>query len=257
MYCEWPLALIIGFAIFLVSLLFVLKYIARLKWSTSICLVVLTATLLRILGWSALPPHNLKIEPVILLPGALCAIILIIQFLCWAVSGDYSTVNAAEREKILRMVEDSKISTDEGTELLDAIGRSTALRGQEKFSRADIVILVGAALVILGFFLPWVYFRMPKIGNVWSYQAGYDWRALGWAIFIIGVLSAVPVFVTPKDFLYKISMLQIFLTLIGLALVISVLVRVGSHLGAGIIFCLVAFVIELFASAAKLERLAA
>jgi hypothetical protein len=117
-----------------------------------------------------------------------------------------------------------------------------------------MVTLIAAALVILGFFLPWVYIH---IGGASVYQAGYDSSALGWAIFIIGVLSAVPVFVTPKDFLYKISMLQIFLTLIGLALVISVLVRVGSHLGAGIVFCLVGFVIAFFASAAKLKRLAA
>jgi len=52
-------------------------------------------------------------------------------------------------------------------------------------------------------------------------------------------------------------MLQIFLILIGLVLVISVLVRAGSHLGAGLIFCLVGFVVELFAAGAKFKRLAA
>ena len=67
----------------------------------------------------------------------------------------------------------------------------------------------------------------------------------------------MPVFVTPKDFLYKISMLQIFLILIGSALVISVLVRAGHNLGAGLIFCLAGFIVELFASAVKFKRLAA
>jgi len=52
-------------------------------------------------------------------------------------------------------------------------------------------------------------------------------------------------------------MLQIFLILIGLVLVISVLVRAGEHLGAGLIICLAGFIVELFASAAKFKKLAA
>jgi hypothetical protein len=248
---------VLAFAIPLIcfGLLFLLLFrlICKLKWLTAVCLSIIAGTMPSLFSVYAFAPSAPK-GWVVLLPSAVCAIILIVQFFLWTASGDDEAVNAAEREKILRMVEDGKIRPEEGSELLDAIGRSTALRAQGKFSRLDMAMLVGAVLVILGFFLPWVYIRM---GGASGYQAGYDWRALGWTIFIIGVLSAVPVFVTPKDFLYKISMLQIFLTLIGLALVISVLVRVGSHLGAGIIFCLVGFAIELFASGAKLKRLAA
>ncbi|MHC4423224.1 MAG: hypothetical protein ACYSWR_00940 [Planctomycetota bacterium] len=43
-------------------------------------------------------------------------------------------------------------------------------------------------------------------------------------------------------------MLQIFLILIGLVLVISVLVRVGEQFGAGLIFCLAGFIVELLVS---------
>ena len=156
-----------------------------------------------------------------------------------------------ERKRILEMVEAGKISAEEGTELLDTMGRSSALRGEEKFSRADFVMLVGVALVVLGFFLPWVY-----IGRGMC-QVGSQVGAVGWAVFIIGVLSAVPVFVTPKNFLYKISMLQVFLTLIGLVVVINVLRRADDRLGAGLIFCLVGFIVEIIASGAKLKRLAA
>ncbi|MHC4192759.1 MAG: SHOCT-like domain-containing protein [Planctomycetota bacterium] len=250
----WSLRWALISVAFLVVLLLVLKYVARLRWSTAICLVILLGTILEVFGFIVFPHPAMRAVPIILLVAVICGTLLIIQFFHWAASGDDATVNVAERERILRMVEDGKISPEEGSELLDAIGRSTALRGQEKFSRLDMVTLIAAALVILGFFLPWLYIH---IGGASGYQAGYDWRALGWAVFIIGVLSAVPVFVTPKDFLYKISMLQIFLTLIGLALVISVLVRVGRHLGAGIIFCLVGFAIAFLASAAKLKRLAA
>jgi len=180
----------------------------------------------------------------------------------WISSGDGTA--DAERKRIMEMIEAGKIGTEEGTELLEAMGRSTALQGQDKFSRSDIVVLCGVALVVLGFFLPWAYIRMPNVsgmpgifGQVSAYQAGYHAGAIGWAVFIIAVLSAVPVFVTPRNFLYKISMLQIFLILVGLVLVVSVLIRAGENLGAGLIFCLVGFIVELLSSGAKLKSLAA
>ena len=119
----------------------------------------------------------------------------------------------------------------------------------------------GVALVVLGFFLPWAYVRMPEMpgmfGRVSGYQAGYHVGAIGWAILIVGLLSAVPVFITPKDFLYKVSMLQIFLTIVGLVLTISVLARAGGRPGLGLIFCLAGFVVGFLASTLKLKSLAA
>ena len=236
------------FTAFLIALLLVLKFVANLRWSTAICLLVLVISLASIFGVRALGP-TLMYGPFFFLPGLICAIILCIQFFSWAVSSDYGSVNTAERAKILQMVEDGKISSDEGSELLDAMGRSTALRGQEKFSRLDIVMLVGTALVILGFFLPWAYLGRGM------YQAGHQRGPIGWTVLIVAVLSAVPIFITPKDFLYKISMLQIFLILVGLALMIKEL-AVGAD-QAGSIFCLAGFIIELIASVAKFKRLAA
>jgi hypothetical protein len=167
--------------------------------------------------------------------------------------------DSAERKRIMEMVETGKISSDEGKELLDALGRSSALRGEEKFSRADVVMLAAVALVVLGFFLPWAHVRTttPFFGRISGYQSGYHAGVLGWAVFIIALLSAVPVFITPKGFLYKVSMLQVFLTLVGSVLVISILVRVGDHLGIGIVVCFAGFIIGLIASRAKFKRLAA
>jgi len=273
------LAFVIPLAWFGLFLL-LFRLTCKLKWLTAVCSAVIVGTPPSLLGVS-LFAESLPKRWVCLLPAAVCAVILIIH---WVARGEDSSVKAAERAKILLMVEEGKISAEESSDLLDAMGRSSALRGQEKFSRVDIVMLVGAVLVILGFFLPWVYIRMPKmlnssisqapmsksfieevprpfvpgfLGNLSVYQTGPNVGAIGWVIFIIGVLSAVPVFVTPKDFLYKISMLQIFLILIGLVLVISVLVRAGHNLGAGLIICVAGFVIELCASAAKFKRLAA
>lgn len=253
---------LVGSLAFFVTALLVLRYAAKLKWLTAIYLSVIAASIFSIpVSRSFLGP-DAGIGFVFLLPAAICGVIMIIQFFSWVIiSSDNASVNAAERDRILKMVEEGKINPEEGTELLDAMGRSSALRGEEKFSRIDMVMLIGVALVVLGFFLPWVYFRMQQVpgpfGRVSGYQAGYDTRAIGWAVLIIVIASAIPIFVTPKDFLYKISMMQIFLILIGAVLVISLLVQAGTHLGAGLIFCLIGFVVELFGAGVKFKKLAA
>lgn len=170
--------------------------------------------------------------------------------------------NGQERKRITEMVEDGKITAEEGGDLLEALGRANALRGQNKFSRHDIATLIGVAFVVLGFFLPWVRFNVANIplpgpfGGMSVYQAGYQTGAIGWAIFIFAVLSAIPIFVTPKDFLYKISMLQIFLISLGTVLVISIIIRASGVRGAGLWICLLGFIISLIASSAKLKKLA-
>ena len=163
---------------------------------------------------------------------------------------DSSTVNSAERQRTLEMVEQGKISPEEGAELLDALGRSSAMMGQDKFSRLDAYILAGISIAVLGFFLPW---------SIIAYgvsQSGQHFKAEGWAVLIIAILAAVPVFVTPKEFLYKISMLQIFLLLLDSALVISLLFRIPK-IGAGLTMCLIGIILALLGCVGKFKKLAA
>jgi len=261
---HFPFTFAVLVLVGLIMILLALKFVFRCTWLTFTCLLVLILIVGSIFGIHIIPlgPFNrVFVGPIVLLLAAICVIILIVQFFRWIVAGNGTAVSTAEKERILQMVEQGKISTEESTELLDALGRTNALRGQDKFSRLDIVMLCGVALVVLGFFLPWAYIRMDQIpglfGQVTGYQAGYDVGALGWTIFIIALVSAIPVFVTPQNFLYKISMLQIFLTIIGTVLVISVLVRAGDDLGAGIVFCLLGFILGIVVSIAKLKKLAA
>jgi hypothetical protein len=192
-------------------------------------------------------------------------LILIVQFIVPLLKKLASEPKAAgsERARILRMIEEGKISSEEGSDLLEAMGRSSAMQGQDRFSRLDMAILCGVALVVVGFFLPWVQIRISMsgmrdmFGQASAYQAGYHTGALGWTIFVIALVSIVPVFITPKNFLYKISILHLFLTLVGLFLVFSTLLRAGNHLRIGIIVCTVGFTISLIASGAKFKRLAA
>lgn len=247
------ITILIPLVCFIVVLL-LLRFSAKASWLTSIAASLVIATIPSILGIRMFAPgrgHPFGVSVSILLPAAVGAVILLVQFFRWLFTAEavQANVNTAERSRILKMVEDGKISTDEGAELLDAMGRSSALRGQDRFSRLDIAMLVGVALVILGFFLPWA-----NLGNR-MYQVGHQRGPIGWAVLIVAVLSAVPIFVTPRELLYKISMLQVFLILVGLALVIKEL-SVGAD-QAGTIFCLAGFLIALLSSGVKLKSLAA
>ena len=129
-----------------------------------------------------------------------------------------SATKGADRDRIMRMIEDGKITADEGSSLLDALGRSNALHGEERFAPGDLVTLCGTALVTLGFFLPWAKVTIPglmDIKGISGYQAGYHTGAIGWAVMIIALLASMPVFITPRQMLYKLTMLQIFLAALG------------------------------------------
>ncbi|MBN2138206.1 MAG: hypothetical protein JW720_10385 [Sedimentisphaerales bacterium] len=240
------------------AVLLLLKLVAKARWLTAIPASVLIGLIIpMIFGirmFDAGGPVAHARGGLLLVPGAVCILILAVQFFAWLFTTEAvrTNVNKAERDRILKMVECGKISTDEGADLLDAMGRSSALRGQDKFSRLDLAILVGVALVILGFFLPWDQGAWTHIGRI--YQAGHQRGPIGWAILIAAVLSAVPIFITPKDLLYKISMLQIFLILVGLALIGRELMVGADEEGA--ILCLVGLCIALLCSAVKVKHLA-
>lgn len=273
--------LFIGQLIILLVVYIILRSRTSLKLLTTLCLSVLVVTALSLLLlvfrlerylllYRDIPLSRADLEEyvagtfVVAIPFLL---ILIIQFLVPFLKeiGKASKAAGPERARILQMVEDGKINSEEGSDLLEAMGKSSALRGQDKFSRLDIAILIGVALVFMGFFMPWVHIRnapelqgMPDILAQGSmYLAGYHVGALGWTIFVIALVSAVPVFITPKSLLYKISILHIFLTLIGLLLAFSTLLRTGSSMGGGIVISTVGFTIELIASGAKFKHLAA
>jgi hypothetical protein len=265
MYTEivpQPAAIGVALPVFLVPLvclvvaLLVLRLATKASWLTSIGASMVIATVSSILGirMSArdhAPDSPLEVAWIILLPATVGAAILIVQLFRWLLTTRtaQANVNAAERSRILKMVEEGKISTEEGSDLLEAMGRSSALQGQDAFSRLDLTMLMGVALVILGFFLPWDYLGRNM------YQAGHHRGPIGWAVLMAAVLSAVPIFVTPKDLLYKISMLQIFLVLVGLVLVIKELAVGADQVGS--ILCAVGFFVALLSSGFKLRSLAA
>jgi hypothetical protein len=68
--------------------------------------------------------------------------------------------SSREREKVLSLLESGKISAEESSELLQALAASAPLAGLQPVpagSRSALA-LAGAALVLIGFFLPWFSF---------------------------------------------------------------------------------------------------
>lgn len=172
------------------------------------------------------------------------------------------STNDQERKRIMEMVETGKISSQEAADLLDAMGKSNAMRGQEKFSLLDMTFLLGVILVLLGFFMPWQHkgMRMKRLFfSTFSgiSKSGSELGAIGWVIFTVAVLSAISVFITPKELLYKASMLQIFLVSLGIALVGCVLFRINGWIGAGLWVCLLGFTASLTAGIIKFKKLTA
>ena len=199
---------------------------------------------------------------------------------CFGDVDDSGSVNSAERQRTLEMVEQGKITAEEGAELLEALGRSNAMLGQDKFSRLDMLILAGVAVAVFGFFLPWIKIYIPNFpqfqskfmggavnplaslvkgvrGLNYVFQSGYNTGAIGWAVLVVAILGAVPVFITPKNFLYKISMLQIFLLVLGGLLVISIMIRVSNSMQIGLPICMVGFVIATAGCFGKFKKLTA
>jgi hypothetical protein len=62
-----------------------------------------------------------------------------------------------EREKVLAMLEAGKITAEESAELLSALGSTLREpgRAQTQLLPAQRTMLIGAALVLVGFFMPW------------------------------------------------------------------------------------------------------
>ncbi|MEO8354131.1 MAG: hypothetical protein ABI680_20575 [Chthoniobacteraceae bacterium] len=74
---------------------------------------------------------------------------------------------SAEREKIFSMLEAGKLTPEESAGLLDALNENARLkpRAPVPLDAAQRLLLIGAALVLVGFFLPWVTFNPGQVAG--------------------------------------------------------------------------------------------
>lgn len=133
---------------------------------------------------------------------------------------------SAEREKVLSMLENGKITAEESADLLNALGStSQADKPAAPVSRQQRMVLIGAGLVLLGFFLPWFsvnprveFGRMvegvqggfpgfPQLGEMPAFanqtlniSGGDIQRGLGWLVLLLGLgVAALPHVATAMD----------------------------------------------------------
>jgi len=62
---------------------------------------------------------------------------------------------AEQRERVLKLLEAGRINADESAELLNALAASSAAIGPEPMTAHRKLSLIGAALILIGFFIPW------------------------------------------------------------------------------------------------------
>jgi len=174
----------------------------------------------------------------------------------------------SEREKVLQLLESGRITASESAELLNALGhtaQSPQRRTAIEMNPQRRIILIGSALLLIGFFLPWFSFDPAKevsrfmgnmtvenvvsmyshSGSTVNLSGGDIGRGLGWLVLLLGVASAVIPYVTDKlDFLAR---KKVSLVCLGLGAVVLMYLLSGSMhtAGVGILLCLVGYALEI------------
>ena len=156
-----------------------------------------------------------------------------------------SEADSQERQAVLSMVADGKVSPEEASELLGALGQPDAAGDRSPASIATLTHLVGAVMIATGFVLPWVF---VQIGPVHGYQAGHNVGALGWVVLSLGVLPAVLACIPALDRHLGQGMLRLLLAATGLAFAISLAVPIvarGERPGIGLLLVLLGFGVQI------------
>jgi hypothetical protein len=87
---------------------------------------------------------------------------------------------SSERERVLRLLEEGKITAEESAELLGALGDTVRPipATHRPMTRSRKFLLIGSALVLVGFFLPWFSFnRGEESSRVMSQVPLPNWAA--------------------------------------------------------------------------------
>lgn len=157
--------------------------------------------------------------------GLLIGSLLIQPLANLAATGDAATAAepslAAEREKVLSLLEAGRITAEEGADLLNALGATLRVAPGERLSPRRGLVLIGAGLVVIGFFLPWFSFNPAKELGQMVEQMGIPMtgmlqgslktqtvqiyggdvhRGMGWLVLLLGLGSAMlPYVATTMD----------------------------------------------------------
>jgi hypothetical protein len=184
------------------------------------------------------------------------------------VADDLST----EREKIISMLEAGKLTPDESAELLEALGQTSRAHQPVKLTSSQRLMLIGAALVVIGFFLPWFVFNPGKIASsmmmnvaVESPFVGSDFRlvtpkmntpnvsisggdiqkGLGWmALLLAGAAALIPYLSTRLDEA-TLRTIRVLCLGVGTLIVLYLLTNNIRFVGIGLIIAVGGYLLEI------------
>jgi hypothetical protein len=179
-----------------------------------------------------------------------------------------------EREKVLQLLEAGKINPIESTELLNALAHSAPT--QLPKTTAEInpqrkMVLFGAALLLIGFFLPWftintgeemnrifsqfqqnmnqqmpnMPMNFPQINSTVLVSGGDIGHGLGWWILLLGIGAAVlPFFATTLEASMQKKIILAALG-VGAILLVYVLSDAIRYVSFGILLVLAGYALEI------------
>ena len=183
---------------------------------------------------------------------------------------------SSEREHVLRMLEEGKITAEESSELLSALGESVPRVSAQPapMTAPRKLLLIGSALVLLGFFLPWLSINPgkemsrnqfsievpgaprwngrslgPKVVTppsirtpTMSFSGGDIDRGYGWLVLFIGIGAGVLPFVTSLTPTSRRSIGLIGLG-VGAVVLLFLLTRSMRHVNVGLVVVTAGYVL--------------
>ncbi len=150
---------------------------------------------------------------------------------------------SSERERVLKLLESGKITVDESTQLLSALGETIQppLPRKAPITPTAKMVLAGGFILLVGFFLPWfvvnvgqelsqaarqlgnlAHVNLPMNLNTGSTRiSGGDIpHGLGWVILLLGMAAVVLPYLNPG--LSRVAQLKVSLAALGIGLLVLI-----------------------------------
>jgi hypothetical protein len=178
-----------------------------------------------------------------------------------------------ERERVLKMLDDGKITAAECAELLNALGHTTQPPAPPTAAATHRkTVLIGAALLLVGFFLPWFAVNMGDVSKELVSQMPFSQfmpnpglmnqamassptlhvtggdiaHGLGWFVLLFGVVAAILPYLAANldsETTQKVSLIALSLGAIILLYLFTRNIRFAS---IGLLLGLVGYALEIF-----------
>jgi hypothetical protein len=177
-----------------------------------------------------------------------------------------------ERQRVLKLLEDGKITADECAELLNSLGEMAKPTASPILPPATPVrklLLIGGMLVLVGFFLPWISINpdeelsraqqqlsqiMPntiqtfQVSTRTMHFSGGETGNLGWLVLFFGVgAAALPYFSANIRFGTRRSIMLVALS-VGALILLYVLTSRFHNASIGLLVTTVGYVMEIISA---------